>query len=423
MHIKLKIVVLALLAGLGETCIAQMQAGLGLWRPMAIVNDEAITAYEVRQRSALDLISRGQVPSKEKIDLMRERTLDVLVEDTLKLQAAKKDGIKVNEAEVEEILQRIAKSGGGTIEALSAELLRNGASLSVLERQLRARLAFQEVVRQRVRRKGIITEEDVQAKLEQRTLRVGQNERKVSEILITVDATRSPEDVLRLAQRIVGQLRSGQRSFSRLAEEFSDSASGAAGGRLGWLFPGELPPALDSVMQALTKGQISDPIITNDGVYILGVEDLRVVGERDEGPAWTVKQLFIRLSSDISGTEVQFKLARLTRIAAQSKGCDAFNEAMVSMGDKGSGDLEEINPETLPAQVYQALEETGKGVSTQPIAVTNGVAIFMLCSTKRRTTELEEQQIRAEILQERVAQFADRTLRQLRQEAFIDIRK
>lgn len=62
--------------------------------------------------------------------------------------------------------------------------------------------------------------------------------------------------------------------FEKLAREHSkDAASAMHGGRIGWVKPGELLPAVEIVLQKLAKGGIEGPIETTEGAFVVRVLD------------------------------------------------------------------------------------------------------------------------------------------------------
>jgi peptidyl-prolyl cis-trans isomerase SurA len=64
--------------------------------------------------------------------------------------------------------------------------------------------------------------------------------------------------------------------FSQAAREHSNDASAQEGGDLGWATPGMFVPEFERAMNALTEGQISDPVVSPFGVHLI-----EVVGRRE----------------------------------------------------------------------------------------------------------------------------------------------
>jgi hypothetical protein len=60
----------------------------------------------------------------------------------------------------------------------------------------------------------------------------------------------------------------GGEPFSHVAEQESDSETRHRGGLLGAISPGQLAPALDRIINSLDEGELSEPIITKDGVHL-----------------------------------------------------------------------------------------------------------------------------------------------------------
>ena len=67
----------------------------------------------------------------------------------------------------------------------------------------------------------------------------------------------------------------GQANFADLAKEFSQDASAAQGGDLGWASPGMFVPEFEEVMSRLAIGEVSDPLVSRFGVHLIQVQARR----------------------------------------------------------------------------------------------------------------------------------------------------
>lgn len=54
--------------------------------------------------------------------------------------------------------------------------------------------------------------------------------------------------------------------------QFSDSPSAANGGNLGWVNKGKLASPLETALNKMSRGDISEPILVGDGYYILKLQ-------------------------------------------------------------------------------------------------------------------------------------------------------
>lgn len=102
-------------------------------------------------------------------------------------------------------------------------------------------------------------------------------QRLVSHILINVPKNATPAQqkaALAKAEKIAGEATTAD--FAKLAEKNSDDlGSKRQGGDLGWLEKGVTNAAFDEALFALKKGQISKPVLSDEGYHILWLRDVR----------------------------------------------------------------------------------------------------------------------------------------------------
>src|SRR5437870_5333599 len=88
-------------------------------RVVAVVNDEAITARELGERTRLalkQLAQQGTPPPPATV--VERQVLERMVGDRVQLQFAKESGVRVEDTELERALERIAQENKLTPEAL-----------------------------------------------------------------------------------------------------------------------------------------------------------------------------------------------------------------------------------------------------------------------------------------------------------------
>jgi peptidyl-prolyl cis-trans isomerase SurA len=96
-------------------------------------------------------------------------------------------------------------------------------------------------------------------------------------ILIRLNEIVSESDALQRLTELKRRIELGGESFADLARQYSDDASAAKGGDLGWLSPGDTVPEFERAMDALKPGEISDPVRTPFGYHLINV-----IARRDE---------------------------------------------------------------------------------------------------------------------------------------------
>lgn len=71
------------------------------------------------------------------------------------------------------------------------------------------------------------------------------------------------------------RLQAGQADFATLAREHSQDGSAKDGGDLGWVNPGQFVPEFEEVMNSLTLGEISRPLVSRFGVHLIQLIERR----------------------------------------------------------------------------------------------------------------------------------------------------
>jgi peptidyl-prolyl cis-trans isomerase SurA len=257
----------------------------------AIVNGDIITGTDVDQRMALVLIANSAANiTPEEMQRLREQVLRNLVDETLQIQAAKAQDIKVEPREIENYYQQYLKNMKQTPQQFEAYLRQSGSSPASLKRQIHGEIAWS-----RLQRRNIdvnVAEEEVRSVLERLKASKGTQEFRIAEIFLSSTPETAPEARAN-AQRIVQQLRQGA-SFVAYARQFSEASTAAVGGDLGWVRAEQLPDPLAQAAQAMPVGSVSEPIAIPGGFSIMAVQDTRQILTADPRDAvLSLKQISI----------------------------------------------------------------------------------------------------------------------------------
>lgn len=97
---------------------------------------------------------------------------------------------------------------------------------------------------------------------------------RLRHILIRTSEAVSDADALKRIEQLRERIIHGA-DFAEIARTNSDDASAAAGGELGWVYPGDTVPEFERAYQALKIGEISEPVRTPFGYHLIQVEARR----------------------------------------------------------------------------------------------------------------------------------------------------
>ena len=90
-------------------------------------------------------------------------------------------------------------------------------------------------------------------------------------ILIKVNQVVTAADARRKLNELKERLDHKANKFEELAKLYSNDLSASKGGDLGWLYPGDTVPEFERAMDALSPGQVSEPIESPFGFHLIQV--------------------------------------------------------------------------------------------------------------------------------------------------------
>jgi peptidyl-prolyl cis-trans isomerase SurA len=100
------------------------------------------------------------------------------------------------------------------------------------------------------------------------------NQARVRHILIRTNDLVSEADARRRLEGLKERLEN-KGDFAQLARQFSEDASNAKGGELGWLSPGDTVPEFERAVNVLKPGEIGGPVQTPFGWHLIQVLERR----------------------------------------------------------------------------------------------------------------------------------------------------
>ena len=245
----------------------------------AVVNDDAISMTDVTDRMKLVMVSSGLPNNPEIRAKIMPQVIEGLIEEQLKLQEAKRNKLEVSDEEVNDGLKIIAEQNKYDPEQFVTLLEKSGVPRQTLLHQIEAQLAWNKVVKEVLHKRVDVSETDVDVRLERMKSKIGQTEYLVSQIFLPLDNPKRNAEVEQFAGRMARELQAKKAPFGPVAAQFSKAAGAEKGGSLGWIQQGQLSEDLDKVLLAMEEGQVSDPIKTQNGLYLLYLQKKRTLTE------------------------------------------------------------------------------------------------------------------------------------------------
>ena len=243
---------------------------------VANVNDDIITTHELQQRVEIIITANGMPHTDEVRHDITPEVLRGLIEDKLRLQAAAVNSIKVTDEEIRSGIATIAGQNNISSDKFISDLNDLGIEKSTLEEQVRAQLAWQKYVEQKIVPDADVPPAEVdrlEAQMKNASSGVGY---LLAEVYLPVDDPADSQKVKAFGDNLITQMKGGA-NFSSIARSFSASASASRGGDLGWLTLEQMQPEIARIVKVMKAGQVSKPMQTLRGYYILYVRDMRTL--------------------------------------------------------------------------------------------------------------------------------------------------
>lgn len=378
----------------------------------AIVNDQVISLFDVDQRVDLFFATSGIEKSPEMTERMRAQVLRSLVDEKLQLQEAERVEISIAAKEVEDRMKVLATEGKMTLEGIKKFLSEKNIETTSLEQQLRAELAWSQFVRRSFGGRVKVGDQEIEEQYNKAVRAVNQTRYLVSEILLNLDNFSNEAQVAQLSGEIVKQLQSGV-AFGAVARQFSIAPTAARGGQLGWVTADQLDRRLASVVQNMQAGQVSSPIPTNAGLYIIALADKRAGGNDPSKNQFDVLSLTFPKETKASKIDrfiADFKTCRRAQQSAKKSKILAKRTGLRELGQ-------------LTRQMAGAVGNLEAGQLANPLSTAQGIELYAVCDRKDDLgIEISRDQISDNIFSQRVAMMARRHLRDLRRDAVVEYR-
>jgi peptidyl-prolyl cis-trans isomerase SurA len=398
-------------------------------RIVAIVNDEAITARELNERAQLAMKQLAQqgtpLPPQSVIE---RQLLERMITDRAQLQFARETGLKVDDAELDRAIARIAEENRISPAVLRETLERDGVPFAKFREDVRAEIIMARLREREVENKIVITESEIDAFLAGgRNDAARSDELNVSHILIVVPENASPEQLQARrtrADEAHAQLSQGG-DFRQIAATFSDSPDALQGGAMGWRSGERLPTLYYEALSALKPGQVSPVLRSANGFHILRLNDRRG-GEKPLIVQQTrARHILVRTNELVSEQEARNRLVGLKE-RLENK-ADFAELARVHSEDTSAargGELGWIMPGDTVPEFERAMNALKPGEISDPVRSPFGWHLIQVLErsdqdvSKERRRLVARQTLRARKSDEAYQEW----VRQLRDRAYVEVR-
>ena len=393
-------------------------------RIAAVVNDEVISVYDLVTRIDLVVATTGLQNNAEVRRDIAPQVLQNLINERLQFQEGARLGIQITEDQMARAVASLEDDSGAPSGSFFEFLQTSGLNREAALEQIRAQIVWGTAVRRKLGPNIVVGQEEIDAARER--MEAGQNEPifRIAEIFLGVPNRTDEQAVAADARQLAAQLQAGGVDFGALARQFSQSATAAVGGDLGWVQVGQLAPEIARLVVTMQEGDFSAPIRSVEGFHIVALlerQEPRATATGDVSVE--LVQVVLPVTGEPGSVAENEQRALAQEVERTVRSCADMRELSKVVGNELSGDLGTMKLDELPNPIRQAVANLAVDQPSAPVRTVNGYHVLMVCA--RRETGgrvIDDEMIRRDLANRRLDLLARRYLRDLRTASFIEVR-
>lgn len=402
-------------------------------RIIAVVNDEAITAYDLRTRlAAVEKQLRAQNVQLPPPDVLQRQLLERMITDRVILQFARETGLRISDVELDAAMRRIAEGNKLSLQDFRAALEKDGIVWAKFREEIREEIIVSRLRDREVQSRIVISDGEIDNYLANPDMYgdSGNNEVTIAHIIVRVPEQASPDQLMRIGSRAraaLDQINRGE-SFAKVAASYSDAPDALSGGVMAARPLDRLPALYADAVKKLKPGEVSDILRSAAGFHIVKLIELESKGGAK--PAATLKQtharhILIKVNELVSEAEAKHKLIDLKE--RLENGADFAELARLYSNDLSAakgGDLGWLyQGDTVPA-FEAAMDALKIDQISQPVQSPFGFHLIQVLERRTENANDERQRLAArQVLRDRKSDEAYQDwVRQMRDRAHVEYR-
>jgi peptidyl-prolyl cis-trans isomerase SurA len=399
-------------------------------RVVAVVNSDAITRLDLQSqvKMATVQLTRQGTPLPP-ADLLERQLLERMITSRVLAQAAKESGLRVDDAQLQRAMERMAEENKLTAEQFRAQIENDGISFSRFREEMRIEILMSRLKEREVDSRIVITDAEIDSYLRNQAAQGGKDdEYSLAHILLLVPEEASPEQIQArktVADRALAQIRDGA-DFRQVSASFSDAQNALDGGLLGWRTAARLPAMFVEAVKDLKIGDVSAVLRSPNGFHILKLIDKR----GNESPVIVqqthVRHILVRTNEVVSETDARQRLADLRERVVLGN-ADFAELARLHSEDASAGrggDLGWISPGDTVPDFERTMDALKPGELSEPIRSPFGWHLIQVLERRDEDMSKERQRMvaRQAIRQRKAEEAYQEWVRLQRDKAYVEYR-
>ena len=426
--LRLTAACLILIAATAQAQQAKPNAIVVIDRIIAVVNDEVVTERELAARvdfALRQLAQQGTQPPARQI--LEKQLLERTINDRVQMQYARDTGTRVDNAELDRAMVKVAEQNKMTVAELRTVLAKDNVPYDKFREDIRSEITLSRLREREVAQKIVVTESEIDNFIQIQLTQPGRDEFNVSHILIAVPEKASPEQLQarrERAEQALAQIKGGT-DFRQVAAAFSDGPEALQGGLIGWRETSRLPALFLDAVRPLQAGQLTELLRSPNGFHILRLNERRGGAAPIVVQQTRARHILVKTNELISETEARNRILALKdRLDNKVDFAELARTRSEDTSASRGGDLNWLSPGDTVPEFERAMDELKPGEISGPVRSPFGWHLIQVMERRNQDMTQEGQRMNArQTLRERKTDEAyQEWVRQLRDRAYVEQR-
>jgi len=408
---------------------AKPSAVVSVDRVVAIVNDEALTQYELDDaRRIVQQQLRQQKVQPPAADVLDKQVLERLITQRALLQEAKEGGVKIDDSQVERAIQRIAQENKLSAEEFRKLLAQENIPYAKYRDDIRNEMIVQRLREREVDSKVQVSDAEVDQYLATlKAQNAGETEYRLAHILVSVPEQASSDQIesrRRRAEEALRSIKSGA-DFAQVAAAFSDATDALQGGSLGWRTGARLPTVFAEAVREQKVGTVSGVLRSAAGFHIVKLLEKRSHDEATLVDQTHARHILVRVNELTSEAEAKSKIERMKdRLDTGANFADLAKLNSEDASAAKGGDLGWLSAGDTVAEFDDAMKKLQPNQVSPPVRTSFGWHLIEVLERRKQDVTIDRARNEAQtaIRQRKADEAFQDWVRQVRDKAFVEIR-
>lgn len=396
---------------------------------VAVVNDNVITASELnRQMEALRqqmVMKKVEVPSD---DVLRKQVLHHLIDVDIQLQLAKKNNFVIDNAELNESIEKIAQQNHMTLPQLREEVEKQGMGWAVYQENIRKEILISRIQQEAVGKEVVVSTQQVDNFL--KTSPVMDKEQQIyhlQNIVIPLPEEPTTEQVKRAKEKanlLLAKIKKGD-DFGVIAIAESSGEFALEGGDLGERHLAQLPEIFAERVVSMKPGEVAGPLRTGNGYQLIKLVSAQGTDDHHEVIKTHVRHILIKTDASTTAEDADKQINNLYQQIKAGKdfGVMAKQYSVDAASAIKEGDLGWITSDELVPAFAEAMDKLPLHQVSKPVKSPFGWHLIEVLERKKvdDSQAYKRQQVRQFLHQRKFNEAVQNWQQHLRADAYVKI--